>query len=532
MRGFYMKKNRDEFSAPTKQDLQKRVNNICSNPNCRKQTIQPQLTNSNKSTNTGKAAHICAAASGGPRFNSDMTEAERKSIDNAIWLCGPCSEIIDREEDAYSVDLLKKWKKNAESYARLSANQRMYNQTDLSLCSQHYLLNYLKNPQLILSSDNNPFTLNTIAKSITEALLQIDDRIQVNVSYNNDIQSFYIKKNPLTRNLEPVEILFRPLPTLSNQEKWEDFITHGLPIEVQMDTITSNSEALKIIFLNDSDNINARFDKSINQTLIIKDLHDNFVEEFEGKIFIGRDTFSFESKIHQNLLSLNIDKIPNDFSNLTSFMKLNLELELWNNKDLNCLEKFSQIFNFYKKISKLESIKLYALNKDKELFIAKLNINSNELKYVYNLMNYINICRKINQILDLKIKFEKNAEFTSEEHQRLHCIFEDIESGNLRKYEIKNKPSFTLCINTKEHKKNLPQLLKTTNGLQLKKDVKEIDIKMFSSIFDLDYTIECEFFNYRLNKKLLSNKTYKISVDFMENGLFTKKLVNSKVFIK
>ena len=55
---------------------------------------------------------------------------------------------------------------------------------------------------------------------------------------------------------------------------------------------------------------------------------------------------------------------------------------------------------------------------------------------------------------------------------------------------------------------------------------------MFRSIFDLDYTIEYDFFNYQLNKKLLSNNTYKISVNFMENGSFTKKLVNSKVFIK
>ena len=465
--GFFMKKNRDDFSAATKRDLQKRVNNICSNPNCRKQTIQPQLTNNNKSTNTGRAAHICAAASGGPRFDPNMSEAQRKSIDNAIWLCGPCSEIIDREKEAYTVNLLIEWKTNAESHARISANQRVYNQIELNSYAQQHILNYLKNPQSLITSSHNPFILSNLATSITEALLQIDDRVQINISYNNGIESFNIKNNPLTKNLEPVEIHFKPLPTLSNQEKWEDFIIHGLPIEVQMGTITSNSEALKILFSNNSDNIHACFDKSTNQTLIIKDLHDNFVEEFEGKIFIGRDTFSFASKIYKNLLSLKIDKIPNIFNDLTSFMKLNLELELWDKKDLNCLEKFSQIFNFYKKISKLESIKLYALNKDKELFIAKLNINNNELKYVYNLMNYINICRKINEALDLKIKFEKNAEFTSEEHQRLHYIFENIKSGNFKKYEIKNEPSFTLCITTKEHKKNLQQLLKTTNGLQL-----------------------------------------------------------------
>lgn len=461
-----------------------------------------------------------------------MTEAERKSIDNAIWLCGPCSEIIDREEDAYSVDLLKKWKKNAESYARLSANQRIYNQTELNSYAQQHILNYFKNPQSLITSSKNPFNLSNLATSITEALLQVDDRIYIDVSYINNTQYFSIKNNPETKNLEPVKIIFKSLPTLDEERKWEDFINHGLPIEIQMGSVTSNSEALKIIFPDESDNIHALFDTGLDQTLLIKDLDDNLIEEFNGKIFQGKDTFSFKSKIHNNLLSLDIDKISRHLDNLDSFIKINLDLEIWNNKDLISLKKFSQILSFYKKISNLNSIKLYALYNNRELSIAKLNINTDELNYVYNLINYISICRNLAQIFNLTVYFESNTEFTAEEHKRLHYIFEDIKSIEIQKHEIKNKSNFIISVDNKEQEKNVDKLLETNNGLQLKKEVREPNVKIFGSTFDIEYAIECEFHNYRLDKTSLPYSSYEIGINFLDNGVFRKNMCNSKVLTK
>lgn len=532
MRGFYMKKNRDDFSAATKRDLQKRVNNICSNPDCRKQTIQPQLTNNNKSTNTGRAAHICAAASGGPRFDPNMTEAERKSIDNAIWLCGPCSEIIDREKEAYSVNLLIIWKTNAEAHARLSANQRVYNQIELNAYAQQHILNYFKNPQSLITSSRNPFSLSNLATSITEALFEVDDRICIDVSYIDNTQYFSIKNNPETKNLEPVKIIFKSLPTLDKESKWEDFINHGLPIQIQLESVTSNSEALKIIFPDESDHINALFDTGIDQTLLIKDFNDNLIEEFKGKIFKGKDTFSFKSKIYNNLLSLDIDKISHNLTNSNSFIKINLDSEIWNNEDLISLKKFSQILSFYKKISNLKSIKLYAVCNNRELSIAKLNVNTDEFKYVYNLINYISICRKLAQMFNLTVHFRSNAEFTAEEHKRLHCIFEDAKSIEIQKYEIKNKSNFIINVDNKEQKKYVDKLLETSNGLQLKKEIRELNVKMFGLTFDIEYVVEYEFHNYQLDKKSLSHNSYEIGINFLDNGFFRQNIGNSKVFTK
>jgi cellulose biosynthesis protein BcsQ len=64
----------------------------------------------------GEAAHIEAASPGGPRYNCNMTESERSSSSNAIWLCRNCSKLIDSDVEKYPVPLLKKWKNSVENF--------------------------------------------------------------------------------------------------------------------------------------------------------------------------------------------------------------------------------------------------------------------------------------------------------------------------------------------------------------------------------------------------------------------------------
>lgn len=69
----------------------------CSNPNCRRETKGPH-SNPQKRVSIGEAAHITAAAEGGPRYNPDLTPEERSSIENGIWLCKSCARMIDSDE--------------------------------------------------------------------------------------------------------------------------------------------------------------------------------------------------------------------------------------------------------------------------------------------------------------------------------------------------------------------------------------------------------------------------------------------------
>ena len=113
-----MENTRDDFSAKTKELLANRVGMKCSNPGCRKLTCCAN-TNPDKVTNIGVAAHICAAAKGGPRYDASMTPEERKSPENGIWLCQSCSKLIDTDTSRYPKELLQSWKQLAEQTAIL-----------------------------------------------------------------------------------------------------------------------------------------------------------------------------------------------------------------------------------------------------------------------------------------------------------------------------------------------------------------------------------------------------------------------------
>lgn len=111
-----MRNYEDEFSAPTRDVLAKRVGVRCSNPSCRKLTTGPR-SDTSRIINIGVAAHITAAAPGGKRFDISLSSAERSSEANGIWLCQNCAKLVDNDEVRYTVALLRAWKHGAEGSA-------------------------------------------------------------------------------------------------------------------------------------------------------------------------------------------------------------------------------------------------------------------------------------------------------------------------------------------------------------------------------------------------------------------------------
>jgi hypothetical protein len=101
--------NRDDFPDGIKRVVAQRAAYFCNRPECRRLTIGP-ASDPVKSLSSGVAAHVCAAAPGGPRFDPKQTEEERKNIENAIWLCHTCSDLVDKDERQFPKELLHDWK--------------------------------------------------------------------------------------------------------------------------------------------------------------------------------------------------------------------------------------------------------------------------------------------------------------------------------------------------------------------------------------------------------------------------------------
>lgn len=107
-------KARVEFLPKTKTLLAARAGNACSNPDCRRPTSGAALGDDGKAVSVGVAAHIKAAAPGGPRYDPSQSTEERRHASNGIWLCNAHAKQIDDDPTYFTLDKLKAWKKQAE----------------------------------------------------------------------------------------------------------------------------------------------------------------------------------------------------------------------------------------------------------------------------------------------------------------------------------------------------------------------------------------------------------------------------------
>jgi hypothetical protein len=107
---------RDDFSVPVKALLARRVAYKCSFSGCSAYTIGPAEA-PDQAVSIGEAAHITAAAPGGPRYDPNLTADERSSYSNGIWMCKNHARLIDVDE-SFAADTLRTWKLGAETRAR------------------------------------------------------------------------------------------------------------------------------------------------------------------------------------------------------------------------------------------------------------------------------------------------------------------------------------------------------------------------------------------------------------------------------
>lgn len=111
---------RDNFTDKVKRSVAARAGWVCSFRGCGLSTVGPSEESTEAVTIIGEAAHICAAAPGGRRYDEAMTASERADISNAIWLCSNHAKLIDRDEATFTPSRLHDMKReHEESRARV-----------------------------------------------------------------------------------------------------------------------------------------------------------------------------------------------------------------------------------------------------------------------------------------------------------------------------------------------------------------------------------------------------------------------------
>jgi hypothetical protein len=343
---------RDDFPPRVKLELAKRVNFRCSI--CDNHTVGPK-TGSDKAISLGEAAHIKAAAPGGPRYDPNQTREERRSILNGIWACTHCATLIDRDDSAYSVEELLRYKRNAENRAQERLRRRPAEQAFAS--KSH-------------SQIKRAVELYCLAEE--ERLEQLDSRFSASVSWGADGPVHEMRaREPVSPRItvnggdrQAIVTALREVMEYGGARSFEnvDIRLEGSPVFEEVDgpvkRFAISSEIRR-------STLSVTFGSASESPAIV-----DFVGEATG----GAAGFRVSGTAYDGLLSAELR-----YSNQTRDIdfKLHFGFERWGGKPLLRLPHFSKLVRFSKALETSTKLKL-ALTTDEELEIGAGEFDAGE----------------------------------------------------------------------------------------------------------------------------------------------------------
>ncbi|WP_211474922.1 hypothetical protein [Collimonas humicola] len=329
-------KNRDDFRQQIKDALCERVATLCSNPDCRAPTAGPTMDKT-KVSYVGQAAHITAAAPGGPRFNIDLSTDERKDFDNGIWLCNICAKKIDLDETHYTVSLLRSWKSQAEATARSEHGVPKATSMERNL----FKVGLLKTPihQFVSSALSN----------MSEIVAAIDPRFSVEVHTTSSLTQLTFTAN------EPVVFRTNVLPSYQSEfnAKMRALVEHGESLVINSSAVRMEGSALLEMFRDDEStlSIKATRRKPAAHKISLRDPNSYAVlalDDFVGEIVTGTKSFKFEGRAFNGLYRL---RYRFNFSEEMGIQDLPVEFlfnyETWEGRTVTQLPYFDKLLRYF-----------------------------------------------------------------------------------------------------------------------------------------------------------------------------------------
>ncbi|MDP9877823.1 hypothetical protein J2W25_002128 [Variovorax boronicumulans] len=407
----------DDFSPDLIRRLRERVAHRCSNPDCRVVTTAAGAGEMGVNS-IGRAAHISAASAGGPRYAPSISSKQRRSIENAIWLCGNCHIKVDNEEQAYPTSLLQSWKLHAEDSARRELGQRLITDTD----AQNTLIAALGG---VPTQFPRTAVANVIAASELE-LRRLDPRFLV--------QSTYVNKTLVheIRAVEPVPISFRMTHSSEVNDVFSNMksmLDHGTALTIPARSISTSGSPLvaHILEITAANEGSLTFSPELRTgTLKLVLVHPttNQVRSFDdmpGTIKAGRKSITFDGSNCGGALRISFQKDFADDSppkNCEFFA----DLQRWNGNDIRYLTYHEKLDQLFKDLAEGWTLEVALEIEGRELLRGNLHDTKPYRSYISRLnvfLAYSIRARSIARHLNKRVEFRDDITFSKGEHKAL-----------------------------------------------------------------------------------------------------------------
>lgn len=471
------RKNRDNFSQKTIRFLRDSVAHRCSNPDCRVPTSAS--TSDHKINNIGDAAHICAAASGGPRYDPSMTSDERSSIENGIWLCKNCARKIDNDPTKYPVSLLKEWKRKAIGLALAELGQKQPSHNDI----QNHLI------QSLTGHTNNLITkaIPNTHKAHERYLSSLDPRFNVLSKY--DGKSVVVELQP--KEKVSLSVSYIGINKREFIKAQRDLLQQGKIFQLSTSQMKVEGSPLIEKILEEDGNISIHPPK-LNAVIKISFIHKetkiiDVMDDICGTISFGTKLSNFIGSTYNDILKFDFG-FPCDF-NTKSKVSLNMNTKDWENISINRIPYFNKLMSFIEKICSNEWEKNFAIEINGDILATGV-LSIDDLTMFERLKTnflYTKRCRIIAEHLGLNVKFSNSIRFSEEEHRKVYEISEILKGVDAERYHLPKVMSCNLYGN--EYLNFIKDVDFIYNEITL--EITE-PVKIFSEIIELKKVITFE----------------------------------------
>ncbi len=430
---------RDNFPKSVINILQSRVANRCSKPDCRVPTTAASSKN-DKVNNIGIAAHINAASIGGPRYLPEMTRKERKSIDNAIWLCSGCSIQIDRDAIRFTVDILKKWKVEAEELARQELGKRPPNKNDTIDTLTTALTGFPK--KFIVDAISNTH------QASEKSLEVLDPRFLIKSSHNDGETIFGIHAK------EDVNFTMNILGDYAKEflEKHQRLIEHGEELEIHTSAVHfEGSNLLTEIssILNDGKLTIGTYERKGTQKIWLVNKETSVIETFDdikGTLIYGSKSFRFQGECCDQLFALSYRKFMGE---MEAKIDLGVNFEKWEHNEVMRLPYLKKLLSLFEKLAYGWELHM-SLEVDGNTIVNSKGIDISDaglVKDIHSALHYIDKAATLCSHFNLPVKFVPGFSYTAEDHKKLIEIVDILEGKcSYTQSQLRSNPSFELVV--------------------------------------------------------------------------------------
>lgn len=433
---------RENFNKPIIAMLALRVDNTCSNPECRVITQAPSRKTQG-TTKVGEAAHICAASPGGARYSVDMTSAERVAYDNGIWLCSICATLIDREPEQYSVEVLKQWKSEAEASARSLLGRRRVSEGDVS--------NQVKSILLGVPVSKSISTITNAHAAVALSLEALDPRFNVLTSRGE--KDLLVELRP--RERVPLKIVIDTAENSNWKSNLQTFIEHGKGFKTPARHIRIEGSSLLEHIRMDSAFFNGdMIFEPVGEAIRLQWTLLNprtkaqiALPDLTGTVVVGAKSGVMSFKGYDGLLNVAIKTVL-EAGVLTPTFSITLDTQSWMDCDLKALphlQSLSQIFSNLRRGWLIE-ISIARGNEHFGIGMLELTDQNQDVLEMAHFLEYTAGARRLARRLNISIKFPRGGVITGEDVSALASALEWLDGADGPKKKKMDQGNINLTI--------------------------------------------------------------------------------------